>query len=70
MNDGGTVRNRLKIGPAIGNAKLFLNVRKEFGSFDRYICGFVDGAPRINGWRATGMANTHTRGWLRSSVSG
>ena len=70
MNDGGIVRNRLKIGPAIGNAKLFLNVRKEFGSFDRYIWRFVDGEPRINGWQATGMVHAHTRDCLRFSVSG
>ena len=45
------VRNRLKINAAVGNAAAFLKVVKEFGSFDRYIWGFVDGRPRVNGWR-------------------
>jgi DNA-3-methyladenine glycosylase I len=52
MNDPGIVRNRLKIGSAVSNAKLFLEVQKEFGSFDRYIWSFVDGEPRINRWQA------------------
>ena len=42
MEDAGIVRNRLKIASAVGNAKAFLKVRKEFGSFDRYIWGFVE----------------------------
>jgi len=45
MADAGIVRNRLKIGAAIENAKAFLQVREEFGSFDRYIWGFVGGKP-------------------------
>jgi len=44
----GIVRNRLKIASAIGNAKSFLRVQEEFGSFDRYIWQFVDGKPRVN----------------------
>lgn len=44
--DARIVRNRLKIAAAIQNAKLFLKVRAEFGSFDRYIWQFVDGMPR------------------------
>jgi DNA-3-methyladenine glycosylase I len=48
LNDPGIVRNRLKIGSAVGNAKAFLRVAEEFGSFDRYIWRFVDGAPRVN----------------------
>ncbi len=43
MNDPGIIRNRLKIEGAITNAKLFLDVKKEFGSFDRYIWGFTGG---------------------------
>jgi DNA-3-methyladenine glycosylase I len=39
----GIVRNRLKVASAIGNAQAFLAVQKEFGSFDKYIWGFVDG---------------------------
>jgi DNA-3-methyladenine glycosylase I len=46
LQDARIVRNRLKIGAAIQNAKLFLAVQKEFGSFDRYIWQFVDGEPK------------------------
>jgi DNA-3-methyladenine glycosylase I len=45
VGDTGIVRNRLKIGAAIQNAKSFLAVRDEFSSFDRYIWGFVNGVP-------------------------
>lgn len=45
LNDATIVRNRLKIEAAISNARRFLEVRKEFGSFDRYIWGFVGGKP-------------------------
>ena len=45
MADAGIVRNRLKIGAAVRNAQAFLRVQKEFGAFDRYIWGFVGGAP-------------------------
>jgi DNA-3-methyladenine glycosylase I len=48
MNDAGIVRNRLKIDAAIINARAFLDVQKEFGTFDRYIWQFVGGAPKIN----------------------
>ncbi len=48
MQDAGIVRNRLKINAAIKNAKAFMAVQKEFGSFDRYIWGFVDGKPILN----------------------
>ena len=48
LKDPGIVRNRLKISSAVGNAKAFLRVAEEFGSFDRYIWRFVDGEPRVN----------------------
>jgi DNA-3-methyladenine glycosylase I len=48
MADAGIVRNRLKISAAIDNARTFLNVRGEFGSFDKYIWQFVGGAPIQN----------------------
>lgn len=51
MNDAGIVRNRLKIQAAIANAQAFLKVQDEFGSFDRYIWGFVDGKPIVNRWQ-------------------
>jgi DNA-3-methyladenine glycosylase I len=46
----GIVRNRLKVESTIGNAKAFLAVQKEFGSFDAYVWQFVGGSPRVNGW--------------------
>ena len=45
MNDAAIVRNRLKIGSAIANARTFLDLRRECGSFDRYVWPFVGGAP-------------------------
>jgi DNA-3-methyladenine glycosylase I len=52
LGDAGIVRNRLKINSAIGNAKAFIAVQKEFGGFDDYIWKFVGGRPRINKWRS------------------
>jgi len=51
LADPGIVRNKLKITGAVENAKAFLRVRDEFGSFDRYIWQFVGGKPRVNGPR-------------------
>ncbi len=51
MRDPGIVRNRAKIESAIDNARAFLKVRTEFGSFDRYIWSFVDGTPIVNKWQ-------------------
>jgi DNA-3-methyladenine glycosylase I len=51
MNDAGIVRNRLKIESTISNAKAFLAVQKEFGSFDRYLWSFVEGNPVVTRWR-------------------
>lgn len=45
MNDEGIIRNRLKINAAVTNAIAFLEVKKEFGSFDAYVWQFVDGKP-------------------------
>jgi len=45
------VRNRLKVKAAVNNAKRFLEVQNEFGSFDRYIWTFVEGAPIVNKWK-------------------
>ena len=47
----GIVRNRLKVGSAVVNARAFLATQEEFGSFDRYVWSFVDGTPRQNRWR-------------------
>ena len=51
LNNPGIVRNRLKIAATIQNAKAFLAVQKEFGSFDAYIWRFVGGKPKQNRWR-------------------
>jgi DNA-3-methyladenine glycosylase I len=51
LRDPGIVRNRLKIESTVRNAKAFLIVQREFGSFDAYVWGFVGGAPRVNRWR-------------------
>ena len=51
MGDPGIVRNQRKILSAVENAKAFLKVQDEFGSFDRYIWGFVGGKARRNAWR-------------------
>jgi len=48
LADPGIVRNKLKIASTIGNAKAFLRVQDEFGTFDRYIWQFVGGKPLIN----------------------
>jgi DNA-3-methyladenine glycosylase I len=48
LTDPGIIRNRLKVNAAVNNAKRFLEVQKEFGSFDNYIWSFVKGKPIIN----------------------
>ena len=51
MNNAGIIRNRLKIDATIGNARAFLKIVEEHGSFSDYIWGFVDGRPVVNRWR-------------------
>jgi len=51
LKNDGIIRNRLKIAGTIQNAKAFLTVQKEFGSFDRYIWQFVNGKPIVNKWK-------------------
>ena len=46
LGDEGIIRNRLKIASAVENAKDFINIQKEFGSFDKYVWRFVDGKPK------------------------
>lgn len=53
MKDAGIIRNRLKVDSAVTNAKAFLAVQNEFGSFDAYVWRFVGGKPKINRWKAT-----------------
>ena len=52
LEDAGIVRNRLKIAATISNAKAYLDAVQEFGSFDRYIWGFVSGSPKTNTWKS------------------
>ncbi len=51
LHDPAIIRNRLKIGATITNAKAFLQLQKEFGSFDNYIWRFVNGKPIRNSWK-------------------
>jgi DNA-3-methyladenine glycosylase I len=53
LRNPGIIRNRLKIASAVKNAKSFLDIQKEFGSFDVYIWQFVGGKPQVNAWRST-----------------
>ena len=52
LGNPGIVRNRLKVAAAIGNARAFLEAQREFGSFDAYIWGFVDGTTVRNAWQS------------------
>ena len=49
--DSGIIRNRMKIEAAVRNARTFLKIQEEFGSFDSYCWCFVDGRPRLNKWK-------------------
>jgi DNA-3-methyladenine glycosylase I len=60
LGDAGIVRNRLKIAATITNAKAFLALREEFGSFDVYLWGFVGGKPKQNRWRSMSQVPTRT----------
>ena len=60
LADSGIVRNQLKIAAAIQNAKAFLSVRKEFGSFDAYLWSFVGGKPKRNRWRRMAQVPART----------
>jgi len=63
LGDAGIIRNRLKIAAAIGNARAFLKVQEEFGSFDAYLWRFVGGRPLQNAWK------THKRVPARTKES-
>ena len=52
MQDAGIVRNRLKLQAAVINAQKFMDVQQEYGSFDKFIWQFVDGATLQNSWRS------------------
>jgi len=52
LKDEGIIRNRLKVESAVTNAKAFLQVRREFGTFDKYIWGFLNGNPMVNKFKS------------------
>jgi DNA-3-methyladenine glycosylase I len=60
LTDSGIVRNRLKIAATIQNAKAFLAVRKELGSFDVYLWSFVGGSPKQNRWQSMSQVPART----------
>lgn len=60
LHNEGIVRNRAKVEASVLNAKAFLAVQKEFGSFDNYIWQFVGGKPKQNGWRSLREVPAHT----------
>lgn len=60
LSDPGIVRNRLKIGAAVANARAFLEVQKEYGSFDAYIWQFVGGHPASKARRSMTQVPAHT----------
>ena len=60
MNDQGIVRNRAKIAATIDNARAFLAVQREHGSFHEYLWRFVDGRPIQNAWRRHGECPAET----------
>jgi len=67
LADPGVIRNRLKIGSAIKNARAFLSVREEKGSFSGYLWDFVDGRPLVNHWSS--MSQVPARTELSDRVS-
>jgi len=52
LNNAGIIRNKLKVHAAVNNAKAFLKVQKEFGTFDKYIWQFTDGKTIVNKWKS------------------
>ena len=61
IKDERIIRNRLKIESTVGNAKAFLEVKKEFGSFDKYVWGFVGGKPIVNRFEKMGQVPAKTK---------
>jgi len=67
MQDAGIIRNRLKILSIIKNAKAFIKIQREFGSFDKYFWGFVNGKPIVN--KITSSKEIPTRTNLSDQIS-
>lgn len=68
LGDPGIIRNRRKVESAIGNARAFLEIQREFGTFDSYIWDFVNGVPIVNTWGADSEIPAETP--LSKQVSG
>jgi DNA-3-methyladenine glycosylase I len=61
LKNPGIIRNRLKIESAVSNARAFLAVQREFGSFDRYVWSFIGGKQKINRWRSQSQVPATSR---------
>jgi len=61
LRDPGIIRNRQKVEAAIKNAKAFLSVQEQSGSFDQFLWQFVDGVPRQNRWKTTKQIPARTK---------
>ena len=61
LGDPGIIRNRLKVASAIGNARAFLQVQEEFGSFNAYLWRFVEGRPLQNAWKTPKRVPARTK---------
>ena len=60
LQDPGIIRNRLKVASVVTNARAFIKIQEEFGSFDSYAWRFVDGQPKINAFRSNGEIPANT----------
>lgn len=71
LSNPGIIRNRLKIAAAVSNARAFLSIQAEFGSFDSYIWNFVGGKPVQNQWKSIDQlpAKTEVSDWMSKDLS-
>jgi len=60
LNNRGIIRNRKKIESSVQNARCFVELQKEFGSFDAYLWAFVDGKPVVNSWESLSQIPSQT----------
>ena len=61
MKDASIIRNRLKIEAAVTNARAFIKIRKEFGTFSSFMWSFVGGAPKVNKWKRESQLPAFTK---------
>lgn len=59
--DPGIIRNKLKVNATVSNAKAFINIQEEFGSFDQYIWSFVGGKPIVRSWKSMSQIPATTK---------